>query len=88
VAAAQQVAVPAQDGGGQVQASQRWSGDYGEQGGEQRPVRRGEPGFVDLALQDGELVAQRQDLDVFVGVAHRQEPEKPDHAGEGEVGQS
>jgi hypothetical protein len=34
------------------------------------------------------LVAQRQDLDVFVGVAHRQEPEKPDHAGEGEVGQS
>ncbi len=52
-----------------------------KQGGEKRPVGRGEPGFVDLALQDGELVAQRQDLDIFVGVSHRQEPEKPDHAG-------
>jgi hypothetical protein len=29
--------------------------------GEERPVGRGELGFVDLALQDGELVAQRHD---------------------------
>ena len=75
VAAAQQVAVPAQDGVGgddQMELSQRWSGDGVEQGCEERSVGRGEPGLVDLALQDGELVAQRQDFDVFVGVAHRQ----------------
>jgi hypothetical protein len=75
VAAAQQVAVPAQDGVGgddQGEPSQRWSGDDVEQSGEKRSVRWSEPGFVDLALQDGELVAQRQDFDVFVGVAHRQ----------------
>jgi hypothetical protein len=30
-------------------------------------------GFVGLALQDGELVAQRQDFDVFVRVAHGQQ---------------
>jgi hypothetical protein len=75
VAAAQQVAVPTQDGVGrdnQVEPSQRWSGELVEQGGEERPVRPGQPGFVDLALQDGELMAQRQDLDVFVGVARHQ----------------
>ncbi len=74
-AAVQQVAVPAQDGVGgddQMELSQRWSGDGVEQGCEERSVGRGEPGLVDLALQDGELVAQRQDFDVFVGVAHRQ----------------
>jgi hypothetical protein len=27
--------------------------------------------FAGLPLQDGELVAQRQDLDVLVGVTHR-----------------
>jgi hypothetical protein len=75
VAAAQQVAVPAQDGVGgddQGEPSQRLSGDHVEQSGEKRSVRWSEPGFVDLALQDGELVAQRQDFNVFVGVAHRQ----------------
>jgi hypothetical protein len=75
VAAAQKVAVPAQDGVGgddQMELSQFRSGNLVEQGGEKRPVRQGEPGFVDSALQDSELVAQRQDLDVFVGVAQRQ----------------
>ena len=69
--AAQQVAVPAQDGVGgdeQVESSQCWSVDLVEQGGEERPVRQGEPGFVDLALQDGEWAAEREDFDVFVGV--------------------
>jgi len=37
-------------------------------------VGRGEAGLAGLALQDSQLVAQRQDLDVFVGVAHRQQP--------------
>jgi hypothetical protein len=60
VAAAQQVAVPAQDSIGrddQVELAQRWSGDGVEQGGEKRPVGRGEPRFVDPVLQDSELVA-------------------------------
>lgn len=75
VPAVQQVAVPAQDGVGtddQGESSQCWSGELVEQGGEERPVGRGEPGFGDPALQDGELVTEREDFDVFVGVAHRQ----------------
>jgi hypothetical protein len=60
VVAAQQIAMPAQDGVGgdqQQEPSQCWSGEFVEQGGEERPVGRCEPGFVDLAPQDGELVA-------------------------------
>jgi hypothetical protein len=54
-----------------------------QEGGEERPVGRGEAGSVDLALQDGELVAQRKDLDVLVRIAHRQQPYEGDHAREG-----
>jgi hypothetical protein len=60
VAAAQQVTVPAQDGVGrddQRELSQGGSGDLVEHGSEERPVGRGEPWFIDSALQDGELVA-------------------------------
>jgi hypothetical protein len=59
-----------------------------EQGGEERPVKRREAGFVDLTLQDAELMAQRQNLDVLVGVAHRQQPHEGKHARECQVGQS
>jgi hypothetical protein len=75
MAAAHQVAVPAQDGVGgddQMELSQRGSGDLVEQNSEERPVGRGEPWFIDSAPKDGELVAQHQDLDVFIGVAHWQ----------------
>jgi hypothetical protein len=41
-----------------------------QEGCEERPIGRGEAGLVDLALQDGELVAQRKNLDVLVGIAH------------------
>jgi hypothetical protein len=37
-----------------------------QEGGQERPVGRSEVGSIDLALQDGELVAQRKDLDVHV----------------------
>lgn len=60
MAAAQQVAVPAQDRVGrdeQREPSQRWSRELVQQSGEKGPVRQGEPGFIDPALQDGELVA-------------------------------
>jgi hypothetical protein len=59
-AAVQQVTVPAQDGVGtddQLKLSQGGSRDLVEQGSEERPVGRGEPWFIDSALQDGELVA-------------------------------
>jgi hypothetical protein len=59
-----------------------------EEGGEERPVRRGEAGLVDLALQDGELVAQRKNLDVLVRIGHRYEPYEGEHARERQVGQS
>jgi hypothetical protein len=42
-----------------------------QQGCEECPVGSSEAGFVDLALQDGELVAQRKNLDVLVCIAHR-----------------
>ena len=59
------------------------------QGGQERPVGRGEPGFVavQLPFEDGDLVAQRQDFDVLGVVAHRQEPEHREGAGDAEVGQ-
>ncbi|MBP2329308.1 hypothetical protein JOF56_009693 [Kibdelosporangium banguiense] len=43
--------------------------------GEQRPVGRAEPhpGVAELALQHCDLVAQREDLDVFVPVAPREQ---------------
>jgi hypothetical protein len=37
-----------------------------------------EPAF-DLLLQDGELVAHRQDLDVLCPLAHRQQPYEGGH---------
>ena len=71
---AYEVAVPAQDGVGgddQVQLPQCGSGESVQEGDEECPVGWGESGFIDLALHHGELVAQRQDLDVLVGAAHR-----------------
>ena len=63
-------------------------GESMERGGEERPVGSGGAGLVDLRLQDTELVAQRQNLDVLVGVARRQQPYDGEHACERRVGQS
>jgi hypothetical protein len=54
----------------------------------ERSVGWGKTGPAGLALQDGELVVQCQDFDVFVGAAYRRQAEKRDYAGEGEVEQS
>ncbi|WP_370088415.1 hypothetical protein [Streptacidiphilus sp. MAP12-16] len=40
---------------------------------QQGAVAQGEHGSADLALQNGELVAQRKNLNVLVTVAHRQQ---------------
>jgi hypothetical protein len=59
-----------------------------EEGGKESAVRRGDARPVDLPLQDGQLVAQRQQLDFLVDVADRQQPYDGEHARHGEVGQS
>ena len=48
-----------------------------QQGGHERPVDEGEPwpGRAQLPFQHRDLVAQRQDLDVLVPVAHRKKPQ-------------
>jgi hypothetical protein len=71
-----------------VELVQSGAGESVEQGGEERPVGRGEAGFFDLALQDGELVAQGQDLDVLVGIAHRYEAYEGEYGRERQLGQS
>ena len=65
-------------------------GEWLEQGGEQSAVRAGErwPVIAELALQDGELVSQGEDLGVLVPVAHRQPPQQGEGVGRGQVGQS
>jgi len=83
--------VPAEDGVGgddQVQLPQRRQGQSVQECGEECPVGAGEAGFVDLALQDGELVAQRKDLDVLVHVAHGQQSHEDEHVRQRQVGQS
>jgi hypothetical protein len=69
-------------GDDQAELSQAEAGELMEQRGEEHPIGSGEAGFVDLTLQDAELMAQRQDLDVLVGVAHRQQPYEGEHARE------
>jgi len=56
--------------------------------GQESAVRGGEVWLVDLALQDGQLVAQSQDLNVLLRPGHGQESDQGEHARQGEVGQS
>ena len=82
VVAAEQGAVPTQDGVGgddQVKLPQHRSGESVKQCGKERCVGWGKTGPAGLALQNGELVAQCQDFDVFVRTAHRQQAEKRDY---------
>lgn len=59
-----------------------------EQAGEDSAVSGAECGLADLTLQDQQLMPQRQDLDVFVPVAHRQQAKEREGVGCGEVGQA
>lgn len=56
--------------------------------GQEHPIRGCQPRPVELPLQDGKLVAQRQDLDVFLGAADRQQSDHGEHARDSQVGQS
>ncbi|MGW2937417.1 hypothetical protein ACWDA7_37610 [Streptomyces sp. NPDC001156] len=55
---------------------------------EERAVRPGELRLVDLPLQHGQLVAQRQDLSILVAIAHRRQSYQGEHARQSQVGQS
>ena len=91
VVAPDQVAVPAQDGVGgddQLQLAQPEHWKVVQEGGQERPVRAGEVWLVDLVLQDAQLVAQGQDLDVLLSRTHGQEFDQGEQAGQGKVGQS
>jgi hypothetical protein len=52
------------------------SGDQLGQRGDERPIRPGEAGTGDLPAQDGQLVAQHEDLRVL---RHGVHPVDPDH---------
>ncbi|MFE7246042.1 hypothetical protein [Streptomyces sp. NPDC057580] len=87
----EQVAVPPQDRVGthqQQEPAQLVHRETMEQASEQRTVGVGERGLADLALQDQQLVPQREDLDVFVPLTHRQQPQERERMGDGEVGQA
>ncbi|MFF4519450.1 hypothetical protein, partial [Streptomyces mirabilis] len=55
------------------------------QAGEDSAVGVGERGLADLALQDQQLVPQRQDLHVLLSVAHWQQAQERKGVGHGET---
>jgi hypothetical protein len=57
-------------------------------GGEQRPVSGLELGSRRLAAQDGELVAQDEDLKILAGIAAGEEEEQLDGPAQRQVGKS
>ncbi len=93
VASPVQVSVPAQDrirAHQQTEPVQDLAGQSMHERGKQRPVSRTEPhpGIAELPLQHSNLVAQREDLDVFVSVAHRDQAKQGEGVGQAEEGQS
>ena len=48
------------------------------QHGQDRPVGRGEPRSLDLALEDEDLMAKSEDLGVTLVTGHEQQPEPSD----------
>jgi hypothetical protein len=91
VALLEQVAVSAQHrvrAYRQQEVSQPVHREVVEQAGEDGAVGVGEGGFADLAFQDQWLVPERQDLDVLLAVAHRQEAQERQGVGRSEVGEA
>ncbi|MEU6789117.1 hypothetical protein ABZ912_58895 [Nonomuraea angiospora] len=73
-----QIAVPAQDGvraDEELQSAQDLAGQPGQKRGEKGPVLGCESDFgvsAELAFKDGDLVAQGENLDILVPIAHGQ----------------
>jgi hypothetical protein len=91
VASAQELAVPAQhsvSADDQMDLMKPHLGEALQQCGEQRPVGPGRMWLAYLPLQHDELVAQRQDLQILLPIAHRQQPYEAEGGRQGEVRQS
>ena len=63
------------------------AGQHAADCGEQRPVGGFEPGPRDLAAQDGELVAQDQDLQILGGVTASEQHQQLDGPAQRQVGE-
>ena len=90
-AALNQLGVPAQErarGDDQGQLAAARGGRPPGQGGQDRPVGPRQPGCSDLALQDGDLVAQHQDLGVLDVVGARQQRQPAAQPQEDQVQQA
>ncbi|MFC4061880.1 hypothetical protein ACFOWE_26560 [Planomonospora corallina] len=94
MAPSHQIAVPAQDGvraDEEPHPAQDLAGQRRQQGGEEGTVLRGEshPGVgTELPFENGDLVAEGEDLDVLVPMAHRQQPQRGEGVRDGETGQT
>jgi hypothetical protein len=64
----------------------QWRPECGEEG----PIHSSEPhpSIAELAFQDGDLVAQGEDLGVLIVLAHRQETEGGEQIHDGELDQT
>ena len=82
--------MPAQDGArrdDQAQLAELAAGQQPGQRGQDRPVGPGQPGSLNLVLENGDLVPQDQDLGVLgvIGPGEQGEPaEHPEHRPVGE----
>ncbi len=91
--AVHEVAVPAQDGvrgDDESEPAQGGSWQRGEECGQEGAVGLLKAGALvaESALQDGELVTEREDLGVLVVVAHRDQPQGGEGVGDGDAGQA
>ncbi|MDO0910939.1 hypothetical protein QQM39_08745 [Streptomyces sp. DT2A-34] len=93
MSAGDDVAVPAQyrvRPPQQPHPAQRFPWQAMEEGRRKRPVARVEPELlpVQLPFQNADLVAQGQDLDIFLPVAHRQQSQHRERVRHTQVRQS
>jgi hypothetical protein len=63
-------------------------GQQPRQGGEHGTVSPVRPGAGDLAVQDSDLVPQREDLRILRGIAPRQQRQPAEHPDHEQVDQS
>jgi len=72
----------------QAQLAQLTTGQQPGQRGQDRPVSPGQPRRPDLALENGDLVPQDQDLGVLGVIGPGEQGEPAEHAEHRQVGES
>ncbi|MEO3871321.1 hypothetical protein ABGB18_21115 [Nonomuraea sp. B12E4] len=89
-----QIAVPAQDGvrpDEKPQSAQDLARQRSDEGGEKDPVLRCESRSgvgAKLPFENGDLMAQGENLDVLVSIAHGQQSQCCEAVRDGEIGQA